>query len=720
MFSELLILDLDGCILDNINAAISSHSKSFQAFGITNVNDDEIATALSSCATLTIQNIASSHSSVERLISDKSTFELLLEENRRFLNQSPEPNVFPLMKHIIELLYKAHRPVAVVTSRTEESALTALKKSGLIDRLDHRLLIGRDSAPNLRGKPSSDMLDLAISRASVTSREHVSYIGDLRIDQAASQAADINFFSPGWSPFRQVGPNTGALELDTLLDFWVAGIVPTTSDVSTHIIGALKNKSLRCFVGSGFSLDAGLDDWSSLVERIVGRSERLSSRVDDLPAVVQGYVDMHGQLGKARILKTVEQAFERAQGTSAKHALLTHLDVGRIWTTNYDTLIEDSCQKECQVITEDSQFAYTHKRFQIVKLNGSVLSSYSDIVLSDSDFEFLNTQRKNLLNELLYDLTHNEMLFLGVGFSDPLFEKELLPALCEKARGTAMSPIHYCLVASDFEFDNKKAGLLKDAQIEVASLPSWGEVTSVLAELTWNSNHYVIAISGACDEEGVSEAEAKFLRELGRRLVELGLSLRTGSGPGISKYIAQGVADVASETAAEWHRNALTNYSRVLSPEDIVDGDLVLSSAGRRRLERLISPFGSIRFVESGKSETDKYDLMRKEMLHGVDACLAISGMNDPSLGSGYGNRGMRMEKDIAERSGIPYLCTPFMQGFARDEFNSRNVTDFEVYGQGHMAWKIRSIMAALATCENPSYAAKLTALSVAYACLAK
>ena len=81
----------------------------------------------------------------------------------------------------------------------------------------------------------------------------------------------------------------------------------------------------------------------------------------------------------------------------------------------------------------------------------------------------------------------------------------------------------------------------------------------------------------------------------------------------------------ASDNGLGDHRRRIFRFSRLLSIEDVVANGR-LTDEGRRRLLRLLSPFGSTTFVKGDADHARRYDAMRREMIDGADVCLAIGG----------------------------------------------------------------------------------------------
>lgn len=101
------------------------------------------------------------------------------------------------------------------------------------------------------------------------------------------------------------------------------------------------------FAGAGLSRTSGFVNWSELLREI---AEELGLSVElehDLISVAQYHVNKNNSsTGLAR--KILEEFSEQAEPSEA-HKILARLPIRTYWTTNYDTLIEDSLKENYRV-----------------------------------------------------------------------------------------------------------------------------------------------------------------------------------------------------------------------------------------------------------------------------------------------------------------------------------------------------------------------------------
>jgi hypothetical protein len=108
------------------------------------------------------------------------------------------------------------------------------------------------------------------------------------------------------------------------------------------------------------------------------------------------------------------------------------------------------------------------------------------------------------------------------------------------------------------------------------------------------------------------------------------------------------------------------------------------------------------------RSGEDPYDAMRREMMTGVDVCIALAG-------SSRNPTGMLYEKSLADKDGIPYLPIPYLGGFAAEEYESRKTTKFVSYGDG----AVRDLLSQADRSGGPLMAARVSVAAAIAACLA-
>lgn len=172
------------------------------------------------------------------------------------------------------------------------------------------------------------------------------------------------------------------------------------------------------FVGAGLSRGAGLPNWADLVKP-------LAARVKDCPPdssfldIAQYYENQEGRGGLIRYLQ--EALRGKDVRPTAAHRLLVTLPVQRIFTTNFDSLLEAACSEagvDCLKVLNALHLPLLDStRKALVKLHGE-LDLPETIVLTAYNFESYFSDHPGIADLLKIDLQTRTVLFLGYSFND--------------------------------------------------------------------------------------------------------------------------------------------------------------------------------------------------------------------------------------------------------------------------------------------------------------
>lgn len=111
---------------------------------------------------------------------------------------------------------------------------------------------------------------------------------------------------------------------------------------------------------------------------------------------------------------------------SLSHELIAQLPVTRVWTTNYDDLLEKAFSKhniDVEVISNDHELINSDfLKKQIIKMHGSITHQnhehHDEIILTESQYELFDKNRPRIASQLMVDVTNKGFIFLGVSFND--------------------------------------------------------------------------------------------------------------------------------------------------------------------------------------------------------------------------------------------------------------------------------------------------------------
>lgn len=323
-------------------------------------------------------------------------------------------------------------------------------------------------------------------------------------------------------------------------------------------VQALRDENAAIFAGAGLSIPAGLVDWSVLMRDIAGDIGLSIDKEHDLLSVAQFHVNERG--GRHRINQALINEFAERSKITTNHGILASLPIRTYWTTNYDTLLEESlrqARKRVDVKATEKSLATTLPRRDAVvyKMHGDIALADEAVVTRD-DYEAYSTTRPLFGSALQGDLVSKTFLFIGFSFSDPNLSYLLsrIRLLLGQNRRD-----HYCLMRrvqrDDFdtqpEYDYARGRQdlqvrdLRRYGIQGLLVDSYAEYTAVLQTIEARFLRRRVFVSGSAatyapmsDDEG-----QELLRLLGAKLIEQGLDVVTGFGQGVGPYLLNGVLE---------------------------------------------------------------------------------------------------------------------------------------------------------------------------------
>lgn len=207
------------------------------------------------------------------------------------------------------------------------------------------------------------------------------------------------------------------------------------------------------FVGAGISMRSRLPSWAKLMEPLREElGDKISSSASHLD-VAELYEAEHGRSALVRYLKR-ELGDVRYQ-LSRTHDLIVSLPVQRIYTTNFDNLLERAAHKKGlnrDVIHDASHVGFSDiSTLSIVKLHGD-LGAPRSLVISANDYYGYFTKNPAVADLLKVELQTRTVLFLGYSFSDPDFGMILGKVAAQSGPD---GPLLYALLLNPLELATK-------------------------------------------------------------------------------------------------------------------------------------------------------------------------------------------------------------------------------------------------------------------------
>lgn len=192
-----------------------------------------------------------------------------------------------------------------------------------------------------------------------------------------------------------------------------------------ELISLVRREQVSLFIGAGFSKEAGApsvwDLQKSILERIYDTEKRKSHENDSLADLTNFFVNEIHLGSRNPLMRILRKAFDFEPTCMDDHNLLAKIPhFRRIFTTNYDTLLEDSYAKnDVCVVRNDADCAYMNKPFTVVKVHGDFTDPDSVVITSDDYKQFFTASK----NPIMWDLVKTEfatknILFIGYSLED--------------------------------------------------------------------------------------------------------------------------------------------------------------------------------------------------------------------------------------------------------------------------------------------------------------
>lgn len=307
---------------------------------------------------------------------------------------------------------------------------------------------------------------------------------------------------------------------------------------------------LVLFAGAGVSMSTGLPGLNDILTRL---SEEFNIQLNgniDFSLFTQHCANKYDDkiIVKHSIRKYLVAAYEKMKkdGVITPQLLdeIRRLRFRSIWTTNYDSLLEDCHKQENLDISSIYQEKYLttvreSKGGVVYKLHGD-LADCNNIVITKSDFEEYN--KPLMLTFLRRELVSNPFLFIGYSFSDHV----ILNQLAENRKSLEeLFQKHYAILLRDNENSFEQSLFVQDLRkrygIETLIVENGEGVTAVLSKIYRKSIANNIFISGSI-HDAADISKMNFINELSKiiayKLLDKDYNIHTGMGKGFGTVIA--------------------------------------------------------------------------------------------------------------------------------------------------------------------------------------
>ena len=187
------------------------------------------------------------------------------------------------------------------------------------------------------------------------------------------------------------------------------------------------------FLGAGISSPSGLPTWAELIRPMVpALGTTLRDSGEDIPLMAQHLVNISAG-NRGRLVAQLQEEIQRQPSEpNHYHRSIVASAIDLIWTTNYDTLLEQAYGSHPVAIRArdtDMSLVSHPDSVEIIKAHGCIVrSAPCELVLTREDYEDYFVQRPLISERLRSDLQTRTFLFLGYRYGDPNIANILVEA----------------------------------------------------------------------------------------------------------------------------------------------------------------------------------------------------------------------------------------------------------------------------------------------------
>jgi hypothetical protein len=312
--------------------------------------------------------------------------------------------------------------------------------------------------------------------------------------------------------------------------------------------------------------------------------------------------------------KILEEFAQEAEATE-NHKILARLPVTTFWTTNYDTLIEDSLKAANKVVDikhQVKQLANTRPKRDVViyKMHGDVHHP-ADAIITKEQYESYYKTHESFVTTLSGDLISKTFLFIGFSFTDPNLDYVLSRLNIQFGEDSRQ---HYCFIKKQsrgkddeeiFKYNLRKQELmindLMRYKIKAILVEEYSDITEILKEIERRYRKKTVFISGSAEEYGAwnrNEAQS-FIHSLSKNIVSAGFRIINGFGWGVGSAVINGALEAVYERPDRYSEDQL-----IMRPfPQFETGGKKLPALWEEYRQRMISLAGIAVFIFGNKND---------------------------------------------------------------------------------------------------------------------
>lgn len=189
----------------------------------------------------------------------------------------------------------------------------------------------------------------------------------------------------------------------------------------------VREEKVTLFIGAGFSIEAKAPSVRDLCNAILAQldtdQQREEHKDDNLAKLSNYFVEDICCGSRNNLIELLQEKFNFTPAKMDDHEALAKIPhFHNIFTTNYDTLLEDSYPKqEAQVIRKDTDCAYIDetKPVRIFKIHGDFVNQDFVVITSQDYKDFFCKQPNPIMWDFVkQDFVKKHILFIGYSLAD--------------------------------------------------------------------------------------------------------------------------------------------------------------------------------------------------------------------------------------------------------------------------------------------------------------
>ncbi|KFF62084.1 SIR2 family protein [Pectobacterium brasiliense] len=393
--------------------------------------------------------------------------------------------------------------------------------------------------------------------------------------------------------------------------------MPFSNEIEAFIkdyVKDLSEDSAAIFAGAGMSKSQGFVDWPELLSDIADELGLSIDKEKDLISLAQFHVNTKKNANK--LTRKIIEEFSEQADASETHCILSRLPIRTYWTTNYDSLIEDSLEKSYKIPDvkyniEQLNNSRPKRDAVIYKMHGDVKEA-TKAVLYKEQYERYYQTHAPFITALSGDLISKTFLFIGFSFTDPNLDY-ILSRLY--TTNTLNKRTHYCFMKEETDKDqeilnykkrkqNFRIDDLKRFGIETLLINDYGEIPKILSEIEFRYLKKTVFISGSAEEFGkYSRQDAQnFIHDLASSLVKNNYRVVNGFGWGVGSAVINGALEAVYSNPKKYSEEQLVMKPFPQSSSKNHD----LKNLWEEYRQRMISLAGIALFIFGNKCSNEK------------------------------------------------------------------------------------------------------------------